>query len=701
MARSNRSVSRQTARTRAASPDAQRAAPANGGRARVAAKTTTATDSAAPYPRRVVIEAVRPQVDQGRYPAKAALGETVVVEADIYADGHDALAADLLYRPGDGPWRRVPMEEQHNDVWRAVFPASQMVTHTFTIEAWVDHFATWRHGLAAKVEARQGVSLDLLIGARLIEAAAEHAPAKDQEQLRNAAARLAARTAVERRLEVAQDPTLAQRMRDAIDRRLITRYERELRVNVDSPMAAHSAWYEMFPRSASPDPKRPGTLKDVEARLRYVAGMGFDVLYLPPVHPIGHTQRKGPNGTTAAKPGDPGSPWAIGSAAGGHKSLNPDLGTMDDFRRLVSKAKELGVYVALDIAFQCSPEHPYVQEHPEWFKLRPDGSVQFAENPPKKYEDIYPFNFETTAWESLWNELLSVFLFWMEQGVSVFRVDNPHTKPFAFWEWLIAEVHKVDSGVIFLSEAFTRPKIMYRLAKLGFTQSYTYFTWRPDKHGLTEHFTELTTPPVSDFFRPNAWPNTPDILSEQLQTGGRATFVARLVLAATLAANYGIYGPPFELMEHEPREPGSEEYLHSEKYEVRHWDIGRRDSLAELITLVNQVRREHPALQSNGSLRFHDIDNGQLIAYSKRAADDIVLCVVNLDPHATQSGWVTVPVDEWGIAEDETYQVHDLLRDARHTWAGPRNFVLIDPHTVPAHLFHVRRSTGARGWELG
>jgi starch synthase (maltosyl-transferring) len=643
---------------------------------------------------------VRPEVDGGRYPAKSSVGELVMVEADIYADGQDALAADLLYRAGGSAWTRVPMVELVNDRWRAAFPVSQMTTYFFTIEAWVDHFATWQHGLAKKVEAGQDVALDLLIGAQLIEAALQHAPAKDAEPLRNAAAELAARTTVARRLEVARDPALGARMRDAYDRRLATRYERELQVQVDTPMAAHSTWYEMFPRSASPDPKRAGTLRDVEARLPYVAGMGFDVLYLPPVHPIGSTKRKGPNGAVTAAPGDPGSPWAIGSEAGGHKAVNPDLGTLADFQRLMHKAKDMGVYVALDIAFQCSPDHPYVREHPEWFKLRPDGSVQFAENPPKKYEDIYPFNFETPAWESLWRELLSVFLFWMEQGVSIFRVDNPHTKPFAFWEWLIGEVRKVDSGVIFLSEAFTRPKIMYHLAKLGFTQSYTYFTWRPDKRGLVEYFTELSTPPVADFFRPNVWPNTPDILTEQLQTGGRPTFVARLVLAATLSANYGMYGPLFELMEHEPREKDSEEYLHSEKYEVRHWDIGRPDSLCELITLINKARRENPALQSNTGLRFHDIDNGQLIAYSKRAEADVVLCIVNLDPNSTQSGWVSLPIEEWGIAGDEPYQVHDVLSDARYTWTGPRNFVQLDPRVMPAHVFRVRRRAGESGWEF-
>lgn len=693
MARTNRPSEKASGRSKS-TPNAR-----NGARGKAAAQLSNVAPGR-PAPARVVVRGVRPEVDGGRYPAKSALGEAIAVEADVYADGHDLLAADVLYRAGGGAWTRLPMELLGNDRWRATFRAAQMTTYSFTIEGWVDHFATWRDGLSKKSDAGQDISVDLLIGAALIEEALAYAPAKDRERLRNAAAKLSGRTSPASRLEAALDADLAARMRRAVPPAAVTRYEKELRVQVDTPMASHSTWYEMFPRSASPDPRRPGTLRDVEARLPYVAGMGFDVLYLPPIHPIGHTKRKGPNNAAKARAGDPGSPWAIGSEAGGHKAVAPELGTLEDFRRLVHKAKESGIYIALDIAFQCSPDHPYVKEHPEWFRMRPDGTVQYAENPPKKYEDIYPFNFETPAWESLWQELLSVFLFWMEQGVSIFRVDNPHTKPFAFWEWLIAELRKVDPGVILLAEAFTRPKIMQRLAMLGFTQSYTYFTWRPDKRGLTEYFTELTTPPVCDFYRPNAWPNTPDILTEQLQKGGRATFVARVVLAATLSANYGLYGPPFELMEHEPREPGSEEYLHSEKYEVRHWDIGRKDSLREVIALLNQVRRENPALQQNASLRFHDIDNEHLIAYSKRAESNVILCVVNLDPRNTQSGFVTLPLEEWGITPEEPYQVHDLLSDARYTWMGQRNYVQLNPGVMPAHIFRVRRRAGDTGWEF-
>jgi starch synthase (maltosyl-transferring) len=536
----------------------------------------------------------------------------------------------------------------------------------------------------------------------LISAAAIRATGEEAKLLHETAARLSSRTPIVRRVEAGVDEELARRMRDLADRSRAARYERELRIKVNPRDAVFSTWYEMFPRSASPDPARPGTLRDVQARLGYVAEMGFDVLYLPPIHPIGTSHRKGPNNRTESSSEDPGSPWAIGSELGGHTAIDPSLGTLEDFRRLVKKARERGIEVAMDIAFQCSPDHPWVRQHPDWFRRRPDGAVQYAENPPKKYEDIYPLNFDTDDWEALWAEMRGVFLYWMKQGVRVFRVDNPHTKPFPFWEWLIAEVHAVDATVILLSESFTRPKIMYRLAKLGFTQSYTYFAWRYSKWELTQYFTELTTPPVADFFRPNAWPNTPDILTEQLQHGGRAAFISRLVLAATLCSNYGIYGPAFELMEHTPREPGSEEYLDSEKYEVRHWDIDRPDSLREIITLVNRARRDNPALQGNRSLRFHDTGNDQLISYSKQSDDgsNIMITVVNLDHTHPQSGSLRLPIAEWKIGADEPYQVHDLLSDARYTWQGESNFVLLKPDIMPAHIFRLRRRRGTSGWQF-
>ncbi len=477
------------------------------------------------------------------------------------------------------------------------------------------------------------------------------------------------------------------------DRRFETVYPRELEVVVDPERARFSAWYEMFPRSAVNDGRSHGTFADCEARLPYIAEMGFDVLYFPPIHPIGRQFRKGRNNVLEPDPEDPGSPWAIGSGEGGHKAVHKELGTLAQFRKLVQAARKRGLEVALDIAFQCAPDHPYVAEHPEWFRWRPDGTVQYAENPPKKYQDIYPFNFETDRWRELWQELKSVFDFWIDQGVTLFRVDNPHTKPFAFWEWLIREIKKEHPDVLFLSEAFTRPKVMYRLAKLGFSQSYTYFAWRNTKGELVHYFTELTQGDGREYFRPHLWPNTPDILNEYLQFGGRPAFMIRLALAATLGANYGIYGPAFELFENRAREAGSEEYLDSEKYQLRQWELDRPDSLKDFIARVNRIRRDNPALQQYWNLKFHSVDNDELICYSKWT-DDLsngVLVVVNLDPYHTQSGWVDLPLEELGLDPVHPYQVHDLLSDARFLWHGSRNYVELDPHSQPAHIFRIRR----------
>jgi starch synthase (maltosyl-transferring) len=642
--------------------------------------------------RRVVIEGVQPQIDDGRFPVKRVRGEAIVVQADVFADGHDLLACELRYRPdGTEAWTDLPMEALPNDRWRAAFAVSELGRYRYTIRGWVDRFATWRQDVAAKLEALQDVSADMMVGAELVEQAARRARGPDGTELRMWAKRL--RENGPEAAGAALDDGLAELVAAHPDRRLATTFPRELEVVVDPELAGFSTWYELFPRSASPDPGRPGTLSDVVGRLPSVAAMGFDVLYLPPIHPIGRSHRKGPNNSERSRPGDPGSPWAIGSEDGGHTAIDPSLGTFKDFDRLVKESRKAGIEVALDLAFQCSPDHPWVREHPEWFRHRPDGSIQHAENPPKKYQDIFPLDFETEDWRALWEELRGVVEFWIGHGVRIFRVDNPHTKPFAFWEWLITELKSERPDLIFLSEAFTRPKVMTRLAKLGFTQSYTYFTWRTSKWELTEYFTELTRTQVAEYFRPHLWPNTPDILTEQLQRGGRPAFVQRLVLAATLGANYGIYGPPFELMEHRPLREGSEEYLASEKYEIRHWDVSRRDSLTELIARVNRIRRENPALQTDRTLRFHDVDNGALIAYSKRAADggNVILVVVNLDPHHVQAGWVHLPLQELGIEPGRPFQVHDLLTDARYQWQGEGNFVELDPQVVPAHILRVRQ----------
>jgi starch synthase (maltosyl-transferring) len=657
-------------------------------------KTDVPRPPAGERPPRVVVEAVTPEVSGGRFPIKRTIGEKVVVEADAYAEGHDAVRVVLRHRRASEPaWTEVEMEALGNDRWRGAFSISALEEHRYTVEAWVDAFATWQHGLAKKLRARAVEPVDLLVGAELVDAAAARAGGEDASRLRAAAAALRAEDGLEARSHRALAEELTRLAGRYPDRSHASRHRAELSVAVDRERARFSSWYELFPRSASPEPGRHGTFADVEARLPYVAELGFDVLYLPPIHPIGRTFRKGKNNSVEAAADDVGSPWAIGAAEGGHTAIHPRLGTADDFRRLVARAKEHGIEIALDLAFQCAPDHPWVKEHPEWFRRRPDGTIQYAENPPKKYQDIYPIDFETSAWRELWSALLGVVLHWAEEGVSIFRVDNPHTKAFRFWEWCIAEARRRHPDLLFLSEAFTRPKVMYHLAKLGFTQSYTYFTWRNTKVELTEYLRELTRTEVRDFFRPNFWPNTPDILPEGLQYGGKAVFQSRLVLAATLGASYGIYGPAYEHLEGRAVRHGSEEYLDSEKYQLRHWDLAREGSLREFVARVNRIRRENPALQSNEGLTFHRVDNEQLIAYSKATDDlsDLVLVVVNLDPHHVHSGWIELPLEPLGLAPDQPYQAHDLLGGGRYLWHGPRNYVEIDPRVAPAQIFRIRR----------
>lgn len=664
------------------------------------AETTPITNIFPLDHRRVIIENVTPEIDAGRYPIKRVVGDAVEVEADIFADGHAMLAGILRYRAeSDSIWSETPLAPLKNDRWRASFVVSEVGRYRYTFEAWIDPFQSWQHDLAKRVEAQQDVAVDLQTGANLVEAASARATGAAAAQLLKWSALLRGSEVIglDARIQLALSPALATAMAGYPDRQRSTTYARELVVVVDPEYARYSTWYELFPRSTAPaspgEPPRHGTFRDIEKRLPYVASLGFDVLYLPPIHPIGHTFRKGKNNSTVAGPADPGSPWGIGSEDGGHTAIHPGLGTLEDFRRLVAQARVHGLSLALDLAFQCSPDHPYVTNHPEWFTHRPDGSIQYAENPPKKYQDIYPLDFESADWQGLWNELKRVVLFWIDQGVSIFRVDNPHTKPIRFWEWLIGEVKHEHPEVIFLAEAFTRPKIMKSLAKSGFSQSYTYFAWRNTKHEITTYFTELTQTEPREYFRPNLWPNTPDILTEYLQYGGRPAFLSRLVLAATLGASYGIYGPAFELGENRSLEPGREEYLDSEKYEIRQWNLDHPDSLKEVIARVNQIRRENPALQRDDRLRFHPIDNDQLVAYSKRSADltDIVIVVVNLDPYHTQSGWLELPLREMGLDEHQPYQLHDLLSDARYLWHGPRNYVELDPRSIPAHILRVRR----------
>ena len=669
---------------------------------------------------RVIIEAAEPEVDGGRFPAKATPGE-VRVECDAYADGHDAIAVVLLYRrEGKRQWWARRMTHAYNDRWRGSFPATELGRYEYTFQAWVDHWTTWAKGMRKWLEAGVDVETHLAVGAELAESAAERAAAgtgaageaspSDAHALRELAARLREdEEPAERRAEAAFGESVAGLMWRHADRTHATRYSRILRVVVDPERARFSAWYELFPRSLG-GPDRHGTFQDVIDHLPYVAEMGFDVLYLPPIHPIGRVHRKGKNNARVAARDDVGSPWAIGSKEGGHTAIHPELGTLDDLKRLVETAREEhGIELALDIAFQAAPDHPWVEEHPEWFRHRPDGSIAYAENPPKKYEDIYPIDFESEDWEALWEELASVFRYWREEaGVRVFRVDNPHTKSLRFWEWCIGRLKAEYPELIFLSEAFTRPKVMYRLAKAGYTQSYTYFAWRRARWEIEEYFRELTTPPVVDFFRPNAWPNTPDILTDQLQTGEKSMYLQRLVLAATLSSSYGIYGPAFELMESRPMRE-KEEYLDNEKYQLRDWDYDGA-SLREYIARINRIRRENPALQHNRSLRFLGADNQQVIAYAKWSHGDgaphryryleekpgdegnLILVVVNLDPKHTQSSMIHLPLGDWGIGWDESFEVHDLVSDARYVWRGGSNFVELNPHAFPAHIFRVRRS---------
>jgi starch synthase (maltosyl-transferring) len=582
-----------------------------------------------------------------------------------------------------------------NDRWQASFRVVAQGHHLYTLQAWIDPFQSWRRDLLKRVEVGQETPIDVLVGAELVARAAERASGSEAVELVECAKvlRRDAATALASAVARALDDRTADLVARHAERGAGALYQRELCVVVDRERARFGAWYEMFPRSASAGPGRHGTLRDVIARLPYVADMGFDVLYLPPVHPIGAGQRKGKNNVVASHDGDVGSPWAIGSPEGGHKAIHPALGTLEDFDALVDAARARGMEIALDVAFQCSPDHPWVKEHPEWFRIRPDGTVQYAENPPKKYEDIVPLNFDTEHWRELWDELKSVVEFWIGHGVRIFRVDNPHTKPFAFWEWLIGEVKRQFPDVLFLAEAFTRPNVMYELAKRGFTQSYTYFAWRNTHWELTQYFRELTRTGVREFFRPNLWPNTPDILTEYLQFGGRPAFRIRLVLAATLGASYGIYGPAFELCENKPLRPSSEEYLDSEKYEIRRWEIERPDSLGEFIGRVNRIRRENAALASNDRLEFHPVDNDQLLVYSKASEDgeSVILVAVNLNPYQRHSGWVELAPESLGVAAGQSFQVHDLLTGARYFWQGPRHYLELDPAVSPAHIFRVRR----------
>ena len=626
---------------------------------------------------RAQIVEVKPSVDCGRFPVKRVLGEPLCLEASVVTDGHDLLRVEACFQSPRGVLQTIPLKAIPGlDRYRGRLIPDELGLWHYWVRAWIDRFATWQELFQRRLQGDpQELPGELKAGAALLREVAQGDPELIQR----------AQALEEGRLEVALDPETLRRYQ-ALDPRQGLAESAPLPLRVDRERALYGSWYEFFPRSAGNSP-RGATLDEAKLCLEHIARMGFDVVYLPPIHPIGTTHRKGKDGALEVLPGDPGSPWAIGSPEGGHTAVHPELGGLPAFDRFVAHAQELGLEVALDLAFQCSPDHPWVHEHPEWFYHRPDGSLRYAENPPKKYQDIYPLNFESPAWRELWLALREVVRFWIQRGIRIFRVDNPHTKPLAFWEWLIGSLQEEYPDLIFLSEAFTRPELMYALSKVGFSQSYTYFAWRNSKDELESYLQELAR--VADFFRPNFWPTTPDILPPFLQWGGRAAFELRLVLAATLSASYGLYGPAYELMVHEAH-PEREEYRNNEKYEIRLWDWDHPQSLVPLITRINHIRKAHRALQRN-ELRFHPVDNPQILAYSKGSGEELLLIIANLDVHHPQSGWVELPLAELGLPEREPFMVHDLIREERYFWQGSRNYVLLDPQIFPAHFFWIHR----------
>jgi starch synthase (maltosyl-transferring) len=653
--------------------------------------TRPSTSTRPPATRRIVIERLSPELDCGRYAVKREVGDTLEVQADIFKEGHDAIAAAIRYRPEDEEdWRESRMHFVDNDRWAGRVRVDRNARHQYTVVAWTDWFGTWASDLRKKYDAGQDVASELLEGGILVEAAIRRAEGEDRSRVQALHAELVSDAPEAERVAAALSDELLELMERYPDRHDLTRYERILPLQVDRVAARFAAWYELFPRSMSDDPERHGTFDDVIAKLPYVRDMGFDVLYFPPIHPIGRAHRKGRNNSLVTEEGDPGSPYAIGGDEGGHKAIHPELGTLEDFRRLVQAAREHGLEIALDYAIQVSPDHPYVRDHPTWFFIRPDGTIKYAENPPKKYQDIYPLNFYGEGWEEQWEEWKSVILFWVEQGVKTFRVDNPHTKPVQFWEWMIREVQKEHPEVIFLSEAFTRPKMMRVLAKAGFTQSYTYFTWRNFKGELQDYFTELTQSEMREYFRGNLFANTPDINPEFLQKGGRPAFMIRAVLAATLSSVYGIFSG-FELCE-AAAIPGKEEYLDSEKYQIRAWDWDRPGNIRQLITRLNHLRRENAALQEYDNLRFHYCDNDQVLFYEKSTPDgsNVLFFAVNLDPFQAHDVTLFFPLPTVGVEEGETWEAEELLTGGRHLWRGSHQHMRLEPD-APARIWRTRR----------
>lgn len=639
---------------------------------------------------RIIIENVLPQINGGSFAIKRIIGQKVVVTAEIFADGHDVVESCVKFKhESSNNWEEVRMKPTQNDEWIAEFQVEQQGKYSYFVEAWVDYALNWQHGTERKINDNQYVKSELLEGAEYIREILNQVETYENEYLN----RLLYYFTTEHEYDNAIRETKSEELTRIFKKypvRFLENKSIELEIYVDRKKALFSTWYEFFPRSASSEDGKHGTFKDCERLLPRVAEMGFDTLYFPPIHPIGEVNRKGKNNSTTAEWGDVGSPWGIGSQYGGHKSTHPELGTIEDFKELVQRAKELGIEIAMDYALQAAPDHPYVKDFPQWFKWRPDGTVQYAENPPKKYQDIQPIYFETSDWKNLWKELLDVALFWIEEcGIQIFRVDNPHTKPFYFWGWLIAEIKKKHPNVLFLSEAFTRPKIMNELAKQGFSQSYTYFTWRNTKSELTEYVTELTQSEQKEFYRPNFWPNTPDINPFILQHANESTHLQRYFLAATLSSNVGIYGPVFEYMISTPMAPGKEEYLDSEKYQCYKWDWTIQNKLTAIITKVNAIRKENSSLQQTNNIVFCDTNNEHVIAYYKfdDNLESETLMVVSLDAHQTGTAMIKLPVDKLGT---HNIQITDLITGNSYSWNNEWNYIELSPD-LPFHLFKIEK----------
>jgi starch synthase (maltosyl-transferring) len=641
--------------------------------------------------RRVVITEITPTVENGRYPVKVVVKEEVVFTASVFGDGHDDVKASVFIKLSETPEViEIPMTFVINDQWQASHTFETPGIYEFWIEGWEDHFETWKKGLKKKYDAGQDIHVELQIGVQLLQEAAEFLT-NDRPLLLDTANQLAQADPQEG-VSIALEEQLGAILFKFHPKERTTLYPQIFLIDAERERAAFSAWYELFPRSTSPTPGNHGTFKDVITLLPRIKKMGFNVLYFPPIHPIGEENRKGKNNSLIAGPDDPGSPWAIGNKKGGHKSIHPHLGTLKDFKALIRTAEQNGIELAMDIAYQCAPDHPYVKAHPQWFKWRPDGTVQFAENPPKKYEDILPFDFETEDWENLWKELKSVIDFWIEAGIRIFRIDNPHTKSFYFWEWMITEVRKKNPEVIFLAEAFTRPRLMERLAKAGFNQSYTYFTWRNTKYELETYMKELVNTESRHYFRPNFWPNTPDILPPALINGGENAHILRLILAATLSSNYGIYGPVYEFAINTPHGQ-KEEYVDNEKYEIKHWDWNKYTRIQEIMSMINRIRRDNKALQSTWNISFLETTSDQIICYSKvdPKSGNKLLIAVNLDVTQTSSAYIKIPFDVIQIDSSNSIKVHDLLSGDHYDWVGEWQYIELNPYLMPAHIFLIEQ----------